>query len=63
MQKKTLSNGNVDIHSNIGYSVLEKQVELYKMNLKNNKFANLPSLNGFFQQSYIQIIYLFSFVL
>lgn len=52
MQKKSLSNGNLDIHSNIGYSILEKQVELFKMNVKNNKFANLPSLNGFFQQSY-----------
>tara|TARA_B110000285_G_scaffold79673_1_gene91983 strand:+ start:1034 stop:2377 length:1344 start_codon:yes stop_codon:yes gene_type:complete len=52
MQKKSLSNGSTDIHSNIGYSVLEKQVELYKLNVKNNKFSNLPSLNGFFQQSY-----------
>ncbi|MCO4813589.1 MAG: TolC family protein [Flavobacteriales bacterium] len=52
MQKKSLSNGNLDIHSNIGYSILEKQVELFKMNVKNNKFANLPSLNGYFQQSY-----------
>ena len=52
MQKKSLSNGNVDIHSNIGYSILEKQVELYKMGVKNNKFANIPSLNGYFQQSY-----------
>lgn len=50
LNKETLSKG--DIHSNLTYSLLEKQVQLSSLNLKNNKFANLPSLNAFFQQSY-----------
>ena len=50
LNKETLSKG--DIHSNLTYSLLEKQVQLSGLNLKNNKFANLPSLNAFFQQSY-----------
>lgn len=50
LNKETLSKG--DIHSNLTYTLLEKQVQLSGLNLKNNKFANLPSLNAFFQQSY-----------
>lgn len=52
MQKQSLSNGDSDIHMNLAFSTLEKQVQLYELNVKNNKFANLPSLNAFFQQSY-----------
>ena len=48
--KNSISNG--DIHSNISYSILEKQVKLTALDLKNNKFANLPTLNAFFQHSY-----------
>jgi len=48
--KKSISNG--DIHSNITYSIMEKQVKLTALDLKNNKFANLPTLNAFFQHSY-----------
>ncbi len=50
LEKKSISNG--DIHSNISYSILEKQVKLTSLDVKNNKFANLPTLNAFFQQSY-----------
>lgn len=51
LEKESISKGN-DVHTNLSYSILEKQVTLYGLNLKNNKFANLPSLNAFFQQSY-----------
>ena len=51
LNKESISKGN-DIHTNLSYSILEKQVTLFSLNLKNNKFANLPSLNAFFQQSY-----------
>tara|TARA_R110002072_G_scaffold266303_1_gene425167 strand:- start:14061 stop:15395 length:1335 start_codon:yes stop_codon:yes gene_type:complete len=50
LEKKALSSG--DIQSNLTYTVLEKSVLLSELNLKNNRFANLPSLNAFFQQSY-----------
>ena len=50
MTKNSLTDG--DIHTNLTYTLLEKQVLLYELNLKNNKFANLPSLNSFFQHSY-----------
>ena len=51
LNKESISKGN-DVHTNLSYSILEKQVTLFNLNLKNNKFANLPSLNAFFQQSY-----------
>jgi len=51
LNKESISKGN-DVHTNLSYSILEKQITLFSLNLKNNKFANLPSLNAFFQQSY-----------
>jgi len=50
LQKEALSKG--DIHTNLTYSMLEKRVLLSELNLKNNRFANLPSLSAYFQQSY-----------
>lgn len=44
--------GKNDLHSNLTYAMMEKQVRLSEYNLKNDKFANLPTLNGYFQHSY-----------
>lgn len=41
-----------DVKQNITYSLLEKQVMVTEYTLKNDKAANLPSLNGFFQHTY-----------
>ncbi len=51
MAKSTLSSGE-SIYSNINYMLLEQQVKLSEYNIKNNQFANLPSLNAFFQHTY-----------
>ncbi len=51
MTKSTLSDGS-SIYSNINYMLLEQQVQLSEYNIKNNQFANLPSLNAFFQHTY-----------
>jgi len=51
MSKSSLSDGN-DIYSNINYQLSEQQVRLSQFNVKNNQFANLPSLNAFFQHTY-----------
>ncbi len=48
--KKSISNG--DIHNNISYSILEKQIKLASLDLKNYKFENIPTLNAFFNHSY-----------
>lgn len=50
LNKESISTG--DIHSNFNYSILEKKVYLTTLDVKNNKYANLPSLNAFFQHSY-----------
>ncbi len=50
LQKESISKG--DIHSNLSFTMIEKKVQLQALNLKNNKFANLPSLNAYFQQTY-----------
>lgn len=51
MTKSALSDGN-DIYQNINYQISEQQVKLSQLNVKNNQFANLPSLNAFFQHTY-----------
>jgi outer membrane protein TolC len=48
--KEVLKSG--DIKSNITFMILEGQVKLSELNVKNNKFSNLPSLNAFFSQAY-----------
>ncbi len=51
LQKNTLSSGE-SIYNNLNYILLEQQVKLSEYNIKNNQFANLPSLNAFFQHTY-----------
>ncbi|MFK7786348.1 MAG: TolC family protein, partial [Crocinitomicaceae bacterium] len=46
----TLSTGSVQ--NNLTYGLLEKQVTLSELNVKNNQFKSLPTLSAFFQQSY-----------
>jgi len=50
LSKSAIQTG--DIKSNLTYMILERQVKLSELNLKNNKFANLPTLNAFFSQTY-----------
>ncbi len=50
MTKEALKTG--DIKSNITFMILEGQVKLSELNVKNNKLSNLPSLNAFFSQAY-----------
>ncbi len=50
LTKNTLSSG--DIHNNLQYSLLDKNITLSELNLKNNKFANLPSLYAYFNHTY-----------
>jgi outer membrane protein len=51
-----MANANVSIGGNsmdnIQMQILQKQMLLSEYSLKNDRFANLPSLNSFFQQSY-----------
>jgi outer membrane protein len=41
-----------DIYSNSTYTLLQKQKVLSEYNLKNFRYANLPTLNAVFQQAY-----------
>lgn len=50
LTKRAISMG--DIHNNLQYGLLEQSITLADLNVKNNQFANLPSLNAFFTQSY-----------
>ncbi|MCH2231309.1 MAG: TolC family protein [Crocinitomicaceae bacterium] len=50
MSKTSITTG--DIKSNLTYMMMERQVKLSELNVKNNKFANLPTLNAFFSQTY-----------
>lgn len=50
MSKTSIKSG--DIKSNLTYMMMERQVKLSELNVKNNKFANLPTLNAFFSQTY-----------
>jgi outer membrane protein len=46
------SQSESSINNNIQLDLLEKRKELAKYEVKNAKFANLPSLGGFFQHRY-----------
>lgn len=50
LDQNALSSG--DIHENLQYALLEQSIVLSKLDLKNNKMANLPSLYAFFSQKY-----------
>lgn len=50
MNQASISKGS--IQNNLTYSLLEKQVTLSELNIKNNQFKNLPTLSAFFQHSY-----------
>jgi outer membrane protein TolC len=46
------ANNSGDISRNLTLELMTKQVKLSEYNLKNKKYANLPSLNGYFQHAY-----------
>ena len=50
INKPSISSGNIT--ENLNYTLLEKKIVLSEFNVKNNKFANLPTLNAFFSHSY-----------
>ncbi len=50
LMKSTLAEGS--IQNNLTYSLLDKQVTLSELNVQNNRFQNLPTLNAFFQHTY-----------
>lgn len=50
MKQASISTGAVQ--SNLKYTLLEKQVTLSELNVQNNRFQSLPTLNAFFQQTY-----------
>lgn len=52
LNKSALSNGTENITQNLTYSLMEKQVILSELDVKNNRYANLPSLNAYFQHTY-----------
>jgi len=41
-----------DIHSNLSFQFMADQVTLSEFNVKNNKAAYIPTLNGYFQHGY-----------
>ncbi len=41
-----------DFHQNLQFEIASKQVVLSEYNLKNNRMANVPTLNAFFQHGY-----------
>lgn len=51
VNKNALNTGG-NVQNNLQFELMTKQIELSKYNIKNNQFANLPSLNAFFQQTY-----------
>ncbi len=52
MQQTATFRAEQDIHQNLNYTLLSQQVQVSEYNLKNNKSANLPTLNAFFQHTY-----------
>lgn len=50
MSQASISNGT--IQNNLTYSLLDKQVILSELNVQNNRFKSLPTLNAFFQHTY-----------
>ena len=50
MTLSSISTGAVE--NNLTFALLEKQVTLSELNVQNNRFQSLPTLNAFFQQTY-----------
>ncbi len=50
MSQASISTGT--IQNNLTYTLLEKQVTLSELNVQNNRFQSLPTLNAFFQHTY-----------
>jgi len=50
LSTNTISSG--DIHSNLTYTMMEKQITLSQLDLRNKQFANLPNLNAYYQHAY-----------
>ena len=50
LNQKVLSRG--DLHNNLHYTVLQQNVTLSELNVRNNRFANLPTLSAFFSHTY-----------
>lgn len=41
-----------DVHNNLQYELMNKKITLSEYSVKNNRFANLPSVNAYFQHTY-----------
>jgi outer membrane protein len=52
LNQSALSSNDGSYTQNLTYTLIEKQVGLSELDVKNNRFANLPSLNAFFQHTY-----------
>lgn len=50
MTLSSISTGSIT--NNLTYSLLDKQVILSELNVQNNRFKSLPTLNAFFQHTY-----------
>jgi len=50
LRSTNITNGS--IKNNLTYTLLEQQVALTELEVKNNQFANLPTLNAYFQHTY-----------
>lgn len=50
MNRSNISGG--DIHNNLQFMLQQQNITLQTLNLKNNKFSNLPSLYAFLSHSY-----------
>lgn len=50
-----------DIHSNLSFELIQKQIVLSELNLKNNKMAIVPTLGAYYQQSYTALRNEFNF--
>ncbi|PHR32407.1 MAG: hypothetical protein COA38_06470 [Fluviicola sp.] len=50
MTLSSISTGSIE--NNLTYSLLDKQVILSELNIQNNRFKSLPTLNAFFQHTY-----------
>lgn len=50
INRSSISGG--DVHNNLQYSLQQQNITLQSLNVKNNKFTNLPSLYAFLSHSY-----------
>ncbi|NRA11068.1 MAG: TolC family protein [Crocinitomicaceae bacterium] len=46
------ASGGGDVHTNLSYSLIEKQIILSELNLQNNKLLGVPTLGAYYQHSY-----------